>query len=203
LRTDFYSELGLRILLGFIARNALRHERGIRVLFSHSTMHYLRAYVQVDGRGGVVDDTMRSISFIQYCPKCLSRWYAGLKDMLCECRCGGKPHTAGPVWNGAFADKELCGNLKDILLEGKFNTKRDAVKLVESISLEQEVATPFYDLHKLCSRLGRPAPKTDYLRERLEESKLKFARTHFSDVGFRTDAGVEDINAIISNSQAP
>ena len=47
LRTDYYNELGLRILIGHIARIAMKHEKGITPLFSHCTRHYLKTYVQV------------------------------------------------------------------------------------------------------------------------------------------------------------
>ena len=199
LRTDFYAESGLRILLGFLARSALRHGMGMKVLFSHSTLHYIRAYVQVDGKNSALRDTLNSVSFIQYCPKCLARYYRSLRELEAECECGGKPSNFGPLWKGAFADQRICRQLSETLDSGKFNTKKEGMRLASLISLEQDVLTPFYNLHKLSSRQRKPVPKTESFSEKLSSSGFKFARTHFSDVGFRTDAGTKEINYVLSS----
>ncbi|MCX6694690.1 MAG: tRNA (guanine(10)-N(2))-dimethyltransferase [Candidatus Altiarchaeota archaeon] len=199
LRTDFYSEAGLRILLGFIARSALRNELGVRFLFSHSTMHYMRTYLQVDTRNSAVRETGKKVSFMQYCRKCLDRRYRSLNELEAECSCGGELSTFGPLWNGVYADKELCGMMKETLGSGEFNSKAQSARLIETVSAEQDETTPFFDMHKLCSKLGKPVPKMDSLQRTLESRGFKFRRTHFSDVGFRTDAEAKEVNCILSS----
>jgi len=38
----------------------------------------------------------------------------------------------------------------------------------------------------------------DAFQEKIEKKGFKFIRTHFSDVGFRTDASAREINALLS-----
>ena len=88
-RTDYYDELGLRILLGFIARTAVRYDFGVEYLFSHSTRHYMRSYARLSrGRSGV-RKTQDNISFIQHCFKCLDKNYRRLNELERVCSCGG------------------------------------------------------------------------------------------------------------------
>jgi len=75
LRCDCYDELGLRILIGFIARSALRHEIGVEPLFCHSTRHYMRVQVRLGSRHQA---TMKEPGHLQYCCKCL---WSGYRDL--------------------------------------------------------------------------------------------------------------------------
>jgi len=63
LRSDCYNELGLRILVGHIARVAMRHEKGITPLFSHCTRHYFRTYVRVNRGPGDASGSLDNVGF--------------------------------------------------------------------------------------------------------------------------------------------
>ena len=46
LRTEYYNEVGIRILLGYIIRNGLKYNFSFTPLFSHCTRHYFRIYLK-------------------------------------------------------------------------------------------------------------------------------------------------------------
>ena len=192
-RTDYYDELGLRILLGFIARNAVRYDFGVEFLFSHSTRHYMRAYARLSrGRSGV-RKTQDSLGFIQHCFKCLDKVYRKIDELERVCSCGGELATAGPLWTGKFADVEFSKKLAGELSQGSYGTRLTASKLAETVAAEQAELKPYFDLHKLCRVAGKSAPKTVDLIGRLSENDLGFTNTHFNELGFRSDGKAADL----------
>ncbi|MDD5111032.1 MAG: tRNA (guanine(10)-N(2))-dimethyltransferase [Candidatus Altiarchaeota archaeon] len=197
LRTDYYDEMGLRILLGFIARTAVRYEHGMRVLFSHSTRHYFRAFVELDRGRVFVQPTQDAIVYVQHCFKCLERTYVKLGALKEKCSCGGELSTAGPLWGGTFADAEFCGRLAGELEAGVFKTKKDAVSLVNMVGNEQAVLKPYFNLHKICELKGVPSPTMEAVFKGLSEAGFNAARTHFEPVGLRTDADVSVLAKLV------
>ena len=194
LKNEFYNETGLRILIGYAARAALRRERGISVLFSHCTSHYFRSYIML-GPKKYIKDTIKNLAFIQYCPVCMHRHYTSLSDIEKQCACGGLFKNAGVVWSGNFADIEFCENLKNEISEGVFNTKKEALKLIDLAAGEQGITKPYYDIHKICKLLKIPAPSMDAVMGNLEKKGIASARSHFCGTGLRCG---EDIGEIVN-----
>jgi len=194
LRCDCYDELGLRILLGFIGRAALRFERGIDPLFCHSTRHYMRVQARVHGRHA---QTQRSIGYLQYCPDCMWRGYAQLDGLVMLCGCGSRLKTVGPMWTGIFADPELCARLSETLAETGFGERLKAVKLADTVGAEQSVTVPYYDLHVMCSKLKVPARGMAEVEAEIKSGGGVFTRTHFNDTGFRTNLPADSFAAAL------
>jgi len=71
------------------------------------------------------------------------------------------------------------------------------VKLVGQVRAEQSVKTPYYDVHKLCSKSVAEIPRMEELERRIRESGHQFVRTHFNDVGFRTDMEFKGLVALL------
>ncbi|MFH0860499.1 MAG: tRNA (guanine(10)-N(2))-dimethyltransferase [Candidatus Altiarchaeota archaeon] len=193
LRTDCYDELGLRILLGFIARSAVRYDYGVSFLFSHCTRHYFRTYAELNRGRSHVRKSQDSLGFVQHCFKCLWRGYRKLEELEQTCKCGSPLSTAGPLWTAEFADPVFCGNLIGELESGSYGTKSSAVKLISAVSDEQPILTPYYDLHKIAKRERKPAPARDAFFKKVTGGGHRITRTHFSDLGIRSDADVDEI----------
>jgi tRNA (guanine26-N2/guanine27-N2)-dimethyltransferase len=196
LRTDYYNELGLRILAGFVARTALRHGLGVRFVFSHATRHYMRVFLQASHKSKVVKDTLGNIRFIAHCFKCLEREYVNLESVK-ECGCGSSRRIAGPLWSGETADTVLCGRLLNELLEGSYNSRRRGVRMVELVGGEQFTSKPYYDVHKLASRARSSVTRMDAVLNKLSTHGFKNSRTHYNPQGVKTDAGVADIREVL------
>jgi tRNA (guanine26-N2/guanine27-N2)-dimethyltransferase len=199
LRAEYFNELGLRILIGFVARNSLKYNIGITPLFSHCTRHYFRAYLKVQLGNKYVNENLRNIRYIQHCFSCLERSYRSLDNLDEKCVCGERLATAGPVWAGNFSDTEFCENLHNETETGVFNTKKKALKIISQIKEEQEVQIPYYDVHKICKKLKIHSPGMEELTGKFRENNFKISRTHFSGTGIRTDAGIDKIKEMVSS----
>jgi len=196
-RTDYYNELGLRILIGFIARNALRNESGILPHFSHCTRHYFRTYVRVVKGRRWVNETLENIKFLQHCFSCLWRGYRKIDELKPTCECGGKLETAEPLWAGEFADGEFCGKLEKTLVNSNFKKRVEAAKLANIIGSEQKITLPYYNIHKIFKKLRKPATPTPEIMKNLAKKSFKVERTHFSGLGLRTNAEISEIIKVL------
>jgi tRNA (guanine26-N2/guanine27-N2)-dimethyltransferase len=115
LRCDCYDEVGLRILLGFMARVALRHESGIEPLLCHSTRHYMRAQVRLGSRH---QETLKSLGYMQYCFGCLRREYRHLWDLRKHASAGGRSRPPGRFGRGVSPTPRYAGRSRRSFLAG-------------------------------------------------------------------------------------
>src|SRR4030043_51497 len=73
LRTEYCHELAVRLLAGCIATLAAKHDIGIRVVFSHSTDHYIRVYAEIAYGAKKADESIKNLGFILHCFNCFHR----------------------------------------------------------------------------------------------------------------------------------
>lgn len=196
IRTDCYDELGLRILLGYVARKSLEKGYGAVFKFSHSSRHYMRTYLQVNHGSKSKRQALENLGYLQYCFNCLKRKYAKLDDMEGKCACGTHYRNAGPLWTGKTADEKTCGRMLKTLLTGEYGTRRHAVKLVEKVVEEQAITLPYYNIHKAYKKQGREAEKTEKVLENIRRQGYGTAKTHYNPLGIKTD--IPDIKDAIT-----
>ncbi|MGQ9461344.1 MAG: tRNA (guanine(10)-N(2))-dimethyltransferase, partial [Candidatus Bathyarchaeaceae archaeon] len=67
LRTEYCHELAVRLLVGCLATMAAKHEMGIKVVFSHSTDHYIRVYAVARYGARQADNSLRMMGYILHC----------------------------------------------------------------------------------------------------------------------------------------
>ncbi|MBO4302183.1 tRNA (guanine(10)-N(2))-dimethyltransferase [Methanosarcinaceae archaeon] len=211
INNEFHSEMGLRILLGSIAREAARFEKGIHVLFSHATRHYVRCYIEMKHGVAQADRTVRELGFLAWCPKCGAREMKhGLAVFMDEtCRenteetdgenvCGGKRIISGPLWLGKLHDVSFC---EEALSESEKLTlnKKEAARKLITVCMNEPDLPFFYDQHVICEQLRVSASSMELLLETLRGNGYAASRTHFSGTSFRTDAPLSEIRKIIYN----
>lgn len=99
LRTEYCHELAVRLLTGCLVLQSSRHDFGIRIVFSHSTDHYIRVYAQLRRGAEEANKSVEEMGYILHCFNCLHREFVhGIAAMLdSKCReCGRKLSIAGP-----------------------------------------------------------------------------------------------------------
>lgn len=200
LNNEFHSEMGLRILIGSIARAASKFDKGVRPLFSHSTRHYVRVYAEVLNGAGNADKTLKEIGFIAWCPVCRNlETKNGLAVFMNEeCPfCQNKRKMAGPLWLGSFKDVDFCNEVIEELQVLPFHKKNEAIKLLTLCREEADIPF-FYDQHILCEKLKISAPPIEPFLNDLRENGFIATRTHFSGTSFKTDAPMDVILKILS-----
>jgi len=199
LRTDYYNELGLRILIGYAARLALKYDISIIPLFSHCTGHYFRTYLRISLGGAKAGSSLKNINFIQHCFHCLNRNFASIDEIQEKCECGGRFRNSGPLWTGNFAEPDFCRLLERELNSGTFNRKKEAMKLTGLITGEQAINNPYYNIHKIFRKMKRPVISMEDVTEMLNSAGLSAERTHFSGMGLRIGASASEIYKILKN----
>ena len=196
LKTEYYPEMGVRILMGAVARTLAKHDKSMTPLLSYASAHYVRLFAAVKKGINEADECLENMGFISHCFGCGERvWKHGLAVHMPEkCPvCGHPTSLAGPLWLGRLHDSDFCGEL---LGESEKRGFKEALKLIATC--RDEIDIPMhYDYHKLCKSIGITAMPTDELVMALKERGFKASRTHFSGVSFKTDAGVKGIEKTV------
>ncbi|MEE8401612.1 MAG: tRNA (guanine(10)-N(2))-dimethyltransferase [Candidatus Hydrothermarchaeaceae archaeon] len=184
LRSEFCHEVGLRILLGYVARTAAKYKRGISCPLAHSTEHYFRLYVRMSSGKKNADSSLSEMGYVYYCRACLNREYR--KEVLPEksvCSCGSPFQVSGLLWLGRIKDQDL---LRRVLNKSLCMKNKSASRLLTKIS--EEIDGPFYyDVHKIAKLLKVDSPPMDDIISKLSDQGYSVSRTHFCCTGIKTD----------------
>lgn len=199
LKTDYYNELALRVLIGFFAREAGKYEKAFDILFSYCRKHYHRVYLKIKKSRSATNKMMKKIGFIQHCFSCLNREFKAINELEENCKCGKKFQNAGLLWTENFADKEFCNKLEKVLRKEEFRFMNEEIGIANKIKFEQGVNSPYYNIHKVFKRLKVEPKSMDIVIEKLKKNGFKAFRTHFSDLGIRTDAKVFDLYNLLKD----
>ncbi len=195
LNIEYHSEMGVRILLGTIARDLARHEKAMLPMLCHATRHYARAYLELEKSAKKTDKSLKNMGFIAHCTSCMGRSvHYGLAVHIpekCEI-CGNSTHIAGPLWLGPLHDKDFCDAVLIQLAQRELGKKEHAMKIIELCRNELDIPT-FYDHHLLSKKLGISAIPMEELLKELTAQGFKASRTHFSGTSFKTNANIEGI----------
>ncbi|MFC4406888.1 tRNA (guanine(26)-N(2))-dimethyltransferase [Haloarchaeobius iranensis] len=195
--TDYHAEMGVRILLGALARAGARWDTGITPLLTHATNHYVRTYLDLSGRATDANESVDELGFLHHCEDCLRREpEQGLIPHPPETcpRCdGNRVLTAGPVWLGPYRDPEFVADVRDRVTDDMGTADR-AQDLCDT--LEAELDEPsHYDQHRLCKLWGRGASGMDEFLDALRESGFAASRAHYGGTTFKSDASIPEMEA--------
>lgn len=200
LRTEYCHELAVRLLTGCLTMMAAKHEIGVRVLFSHSIDHYVRAYAVVKYGAKVADQSVQQIGYILHCFSCFHRETThGITSLLKQAcpNCGAKMSAAGPLWLGKIADKNFCSMMTKEIEGRSFRQQKKLQKMLVLIHDEAEAPVTYFAVDKICDKLNLPVPPQKQVLGRLKEQGFQAVLTHFNSRGFRTDAPVNVITEVI------
>jgi tRNA (guanine26-N2/guanine27-N2)-dimethyltransferase len=193
LRTEYCHELALRILINSVARSAAQYNRGVNILFSHSTDHYIRAYVQVRHGAKRADEGIKDLGYILHCFRCLNRkWIFGLVaslDTKCEV-CGDKLAIAGPLWLGKLADLDFCREIYEETEKTFPLEKKQLLKLISLVMGEINLPPTYFVVDKVCKNLGLSSAPRDIIIRKLVKMGYEASRTHFNSQGIKSNASI-------------
>jgi tRNA (guanine26-N2/guanine27-N2)-dimethyltransferase len=197
-KAEHHREMGARILMGAVARELARVDKGMHPLLTHVSDHYARVYLRIAKGAKNADKTLEYMGHLEQCRSC-GRWRA-VSGMGCRspgiCSfCGEKSEVAGPLWLGTIQDREqIRRTLAE--LEGSGTRSDRAVRLLQLCA--DEIDEPmYYDHHKLCKKFKVTPGAADDLVEKLRSAGWRASRTHFSGVGIKTDAPFEVLKGIL------
>jgi len=189
-KTDFFKEFGISTLIQAVVRELAKHDMSFSPLFSH-TQHYFRVVGLTSKGKEKTHSNLKNLRLVSYCPSCYSK-QIGVFEKCPNCKNPNK--IIGPMWIGKTKDSGICDDvLKDMISRGFRDTK-------DIYTCTQEIDEPFYyDIHKICKNLKSEVPKISDFFGKMEKNGFRISRTHLSDLGFKTDAKITDIENILNS----
>jgi tRNA (guanine26-N2/guanine27-N2)-dimethyltransferase len=174
-------EIGVRILLGCLCREAAKYDRGIEPLLCYTTDHYVRLYVQISNGKNAANTSMAQFSSI----------LAGDVPL-------SKENTAivGPLWLGKLQKKSVLQEIRTILSTKELNTKNMLWKLLYLLEEEADAPPFFYTTNDLSSLLKQSPPTMEHIFERLRNKGFVVTKTHCTPTGFKTNAPLDVITEV-------
>jgi tRNA (guanine26-N2/guanine27-N2)-dimethyltransferase len=188
LNNSYGNETALRLLTSLIALTASRLELGIKPVFSHATMHYLRVYARVSVSSSEANDVYSSIGYVMHCFNCGHRLatveYDG--DAKCE-MCQKKLRIGGQLWTGSLHEKEFVAKMAE-------HTEVDEKsKKILDAALD-EIEVPYYFKgDEISSRLRTSPYSISKIVEKLRTLGYKASKTPLNSGAFKTDARLDQI----------
>lgn len=114
LKTEYCHENGIRILIGFVALTLAKYKKYLEVLFSHSSEHYMRAYLRIKKGSAATASSLNNIGYIGHCKKCLYREtiYGIGNPVANTCPiCSDNLISIGPLWLGPIGNKDFINSM--------------------------------------------------------------------------------------------
>ncbi len=196
-RVDFRKELGLRVLIFSTISKASEHDMALKPLLSYYADHYYRAYFLIDMGASEADQLLARTGYIAVCPSCGYREASRdiVKGIICPL-CGSYMALLGPAWLGPLADPEIVRGLASSVDKYVWLETRERIKwLVSMLESEDRIDRPFfYRIDYLARRAKINMPPREKLIECLRSMGYDASRTHFDDIGVKTNADLEDID---------
>jgi len=205
LRTEYCHEIAVRLLAGCLAVTAAKHNIGIKILFSHSTNHYIRLYALIEYGVKKADEALRKMGCLLHCFKCFHReahYGMPLIDLSPKCvECGSSLKIAGPLWLGKIADSEFCTLMNKALIELE-HMNRATERTISLIRKEADAPITYYVTDKICDKMNKPIPPIENVIEEIRRIGFGALRTHFHSRGIKTDAPASTVIKAIKEALA-
>ncbi|AAL63614.1 N2,N2-dimethylguonasine tRNA methyltransferase [Pyrobaculum aerophilum str. IM2] len=164
-KTPFYIEVGLRNLLGYIARVAAAEDYKITPLMSYWEGHYFRVCAYAARGARDADDNFHHIAYIKY--------ERGVRKIL-HAQSEG---SSGPLWVGPLGDPLIINKMSEI---GPY---QDFLKILAE---EYSISAPwFYRLPEFAA--GGKSPTLKEAVGVLRAAGIYAVRTHMAPDGFKAD----------------
>ena len=195
-RTEYHNELGLRALLGYLARLAAQNRFSINVKMAYSEIHYFRVYVTLDmGIERAKETLLKKLGYVHHCKSCSWRYIErGVLPSTVECEnCGGKTVAMGPLWVSDLCDEKFCEKVLEEVKKRRYRLARKEEKIVRAVINENKLPPTYYVVDELCEKLGTSSVSPVKLVRKLEEMGYKASRTYLHPKGVKTDAPLEVI----------
>ncbi len=175
-----YPEVSVRVLLGYLARAAAVHDKGIEPMLSFTTNHYVRLFLRLRGGAARADASLENVGNFSF-------------DMdSYEYRPG--EGSNGPIWLGEIHNEEL---LEKMVAEQYFANARHLSKMIDLWRDEACMPVFYYDIDIISKMLKCSPPSMDRIFAGFRDAGIRISRTHFCHTGFKTDADVKTVKEVI------
>ncbi len=196
MRSPFSKEVGIRILVGAIARMALELNYGIVPLLSYYERHYYRVFMLVVKDSAHAKECVESLGYVYYSKSDLRRGFVHEYPVLLSNPRRDNVLVGGPLWIGRMVDLDFLSEVRKVASERVFYGDNGLKELLNVLAEESTVSSIYYTTDELCRRLGREL-RASYVIDMLRELGYYSSRTHFSAKGFRAEVSPERLVNIV------
>jgi len=186
LRLQAVKEMGIRILLGYIARQSASYDFAFKPMLSFSYSHFFRIYGYFEKGARKADESMANIGWIYWD----NGWKISKLDEL------PSASHAGPLWIDKLHSLEMVKELKKYLNERNFKRKKELEKYIDLFLEEVKLPPMYYESSYVAKDLKVKQPKLDKIIVRLKEEGYEAGRNHFDFNSFKTNAPYEKIKKV-------
>jgi len=187
IKTEFYNELGIRILISFIILTMSRYDRAFIPLLSFSDKHYYRVFGRIE-HAGKISNLLKQFKYVSYC-SCGNRE----EEIKERCSCGRNFKLIGPIYLGKISDKNFCKKVLLNIKKRKFKLQKEETKLLKLLIDEADMPAFYFDLHLISKILKKQPPRIENLIKELKSKGFKVSRTHFSPTAIKTNADIKSL----------
>ncbi len=197
--TEYHAEVGLRVLLGFVARELVKYDRGLVPLCCFAREHFVRLQLGLLQGAVAADQTLGRIGYVHQCRSCLGRAeQVGLTAEPAPCpACDGETAPVGPLWLGGVNDPATLDAMRAALPSAGLERETALERLLATLASELPTAT-HYDYHVLAKRVGASPPPIETVIETLRRAGYRASRAHYSGTALKTDAPLRAVSAALT-----
>jgi len=182
IRSEYSNEIGVRLLVSFIAVNATRFDLSVVPYFCHSNLHYLRVYLKIIFSSSLANTVSSKIGFIKHCQKCKSRRVEKIREQNLVCDlCGAKCIMAGPLWIDSSENGTSPG--------------KDHARLLKMMQIcTSELPIPaYFETDSIASSAKKSSISLDKVISSLGSNGFQSSKTIMNEKGFKTNASPKEI----------
>lgn len=177
-KTYMMRELGVRLLLGSLARMASSQDVGIVPLISYCESYYVRVYVKILRNKREAQLSISKLGFVYYDEESLSWTLARFGETAR--RYTGKP--IGPIWTAPYCDKNFVRKIYD---SSKGCLSPRVIKLLE-VMLEELDSFGYIPLPLIAKKLKTNPVATATAVEKIREAGYEASPTIFGSDCIKT-----------------
>ncbi len=168
-------EVGLRILMGYVVRQAASLDKSAHPLLSYQRGHHFRIFFEVKDGAERADALLEKMG------------YASRKTPFWTLEDSG---NVGPLWAGKLGSAEFASQLTftDVM-----PAKKDLVRDQKSWKTEYSVERMHYDMAEVASHLKRNMPGMDAILEKLRSEGFLAERSLFGPTKVSTNADFDKL----------
>ncbi len=188
-KLSFSKEVGIRVLISKIVREAAILEKAVEPLFAFYNDYYYRVILKVIRGARRADESLEKLGYFYECDKCGFSGYS--KDLIEKCpRCGNKLKTSGPVWLGKINDEDFINKMINSLQKFSYLENFEKISiLLHKILHETKYPPGYYNLEFISSKYKINIPP----REKMIECLGEASQTHFSAKGIKTVKSFDEV----------
>ncbi|MDD5416970.1 MAG: tRNA (guanine(10)-N(2))-dimethyltransferase [Candidatus Aenigmarchaeota archaeon] len=185
IRTEFYNELGIRILISSIILAFAKYNKAFVPVLSFPYQHYYRVFGRIEHESSLTR-LLDEFKYVNYC-ECGERSFGEPEIIHKNHKC----KTCGPIYLGPINNTPFIEDVLADMRKRDFKLRKEGLKLLDILRNETELF--YYDLHHLAKLNKRIVPKFDKIIENLNKKGFRATKTVFSDKSIRTNVNLKEV----------